>query len=221
MEQRRPSWTPPGQPQRHDPLPGFLRLPARAWARLSPRGRRIVVAAALIAVAAIAVAWPYVERDKQAGEDARAAEAEARRAARVAELREDQRPRRAVLPATALRRIQSAGGLTDDGAAELAGAHLATAIEADVRSRIAAGKLEGPLAGATCDPVKVRSTGGANYNCFSLSKRQRTGERVFDIGYRFSARVDLPSKLTWCKENPRPLHPTSHVISLPISPECR
>jgi hypothetical protein len=221
VEEHRHSWTPPGQSQRHDPLPSFLRLPARAWSKLSRRERRVVGAVGLLAVAAIGVAWPYVERDKQAGAEARAAEAEQRRAARVAELKEDQRPRRAVLPATALRRIQSAGGLTDDAAAELAGAHIATAIEADVRSRIAAGKLEGPLAKATCDPVKVRSARGANYNCFALSKRQRTGERVFDIGYSFSARADLPAKLVWCKENPRPLHPTSHVISLPISPECR
>ena len=36
-----------------------------------------------------------------------------------------------------------------------------------------------------------------------------------------SGRADLPATLVWCKENPRPLHPTSYVISVPISPECR
>jgi hypothetical protein len=221
MEERRHSWTPPGQPQRYDPLPGFLRLPARAWSRLSTRGRRTVVAVALAAIAAVAVAWPYVERDKQAGEERRAAEAADRRAARVAELKEDQRPRRAELPATARQRIATAGGLTDDRAAELAGTHLAAAIAADVRSRIDAGKLEGPLLETSCDPVEVRSARGAGYNCFALTGVRRTGGRVMESGYRFSARADLPAKLVWCKENPRPLHPTSYVISLPISPECR
>jgi hypothetical protein len=179
------------------------------------------VAVGLTALAAIAVAWPYVERDKQAGADRRAEQAAERRAARVAELREDQRPRRAELPATARRRIEAAGGLTDDDAATLAGTHLAAAIAADVRGRVETGKLEGPLLDTTCDPVQVRSARGAGFNCFALTGRRRSGERVIEFGYRFSARADLPAKLVWCKENPRPLHPTSHVISLPISPECR
>jgi hypothetical protein len=219
MEQRR--WTPPGRPERHDPLPSFLRLPARGWSRLSPRGRRILAAAVLLALAAIAVAWPYVERDKRAGADRRAAEAAERRAARVRELKEDQRPRRAELPAAARRRIEAAGGLEDDAAAQLAGAQLAAAIARDVRSRIEAGTLAGPLLETSCDPVRARSATGSGYNCFALTGRKRSGERVLESGYRFSARADLPAKLVWCKENPRPLHPTSHVISLPISPECR
>jgi hypothetical protein len=219
MEERR--WTPPGQPQRYDPLPGFLRLPGRGWARLSPRGRRLTAAAAVAALAALAVAWPYVERDKRAGAEQRAAEAAERRADRVRELRADQRPRRAVLPAATRRRVAAAGGLESDAAARLAGAQLASAIAEDVRARIGAGTLEGPLLQTTCDPVRVRSARGAGFNCFALTGRRTVEGRVIESGYRFSARVDLPSKLVWCKENPRPLHPTSHVISLPISPECR
>jgi hypothetical protein len=221
MQDRRHSWTPPGQPERHDPLPSFLRLPARGWSRLTPRGRRIAAAAAIVAVAAIAVAWPYVERDKDAGAERRAAEAAERRAARISALREDQRPRRAALPAQARRRIAAAGGLRSEAAAGLAGERLAEAIAADVRSRIATGKLEGPLLETTCDPVEVRSARSAGYNCFALTGQRRSGERVIESGYRFSARAELPAKLVWCKENPRPLHPTSYVISLPISPECR
>jgi hypothetical protein len=139
----------------------------------------------------------------------------------VREPREDRCPRRAELPAGARRRVEAAGGLTDDAAARLAGAHLAEAIAADVRSRIRAGTLEGPLLETSCDPVEVRGARGAGYNCFALTGRRETGGRVIESGYRFSARADLPAKLVWCKENPRPLHPTSYVISIPISPECR
>jgi hypothetical protein len=47
-------------------------------------------------------------------------------------------------------------------------------------------------------------------------------DRVLESGYRFSARAQLPAgTLAWCKENPRPLHPTSYVLSIPTSPECR
>jgi hypothetical protein len=222
MEERRDTWTPAGQVERYDPLPGFLRLPGHAWRKLSPRARLAAAALALAAAVAIAVAWPYVERDKRAGEDQRAAEAAERREARTRELIEDQRPRRAVLSASARREIaDSAFGLQSPAAALLAGGELAAAIERDVRARIEAGKLEGPLLRATCDPVAVRSRRAANYNCFALTHRDRAGGHALDFGYRFSARTELPAKLVWCKENPRPLHPTSYVISVPISPECR
>lgn len=216
-----PRWTPPGRPERYDPLPSFLRLPRRGWSRLSRRGRRLVAAAVLAGLAAIAVAWPYVERDKRAGAEQRAAESAERRAARVSELREDQRPRRAALSEGARSRIAAAGGLESEPAARLAGAQLAAAIADDVRARIAARTLAGPLLETTCDPVRERSAAGAGYNCFALTGRREVAGRTIQSGYRFSARVDLPAKLVWCKENPRPLHPTSYVISLPISPECR
>ena len=74
-----------------------------------------------------------------------------------------------------------------------------------------------------CDPVKVRSRLGANYNCFVGIDRDRSGGRAYTTGYRFSARAQLPAgTLAWCKENPRPLHPTSQsYVSLPISTTCR
>ena len=35
MDDRKDSWTPAGQAERYDPLPGFLLLPARGWRKLS------------------------------------------------------------------------------------------------------------------------------------------------------------------------------------------
>jgi hypothetical protein len=222
MENRNDSWTPAGQAERYDPLPGFLLLPVRGWRKLSRRGRLVLVALVLAGVAAIALSWPTVERDKRAGEAERAEQAAERRAARTRELIEDQRPRRAALPAPLRVRIRAAGGLEAAAAANLAGTRLESAIARDVRSRIAAGDLAGPLLETSCDAVKVRTASGAGYNCFALVSRERAGGRVLESGYRFSARAELtPGTLVWCKENPRPLHPTSYVISVPISPECR
>ena len=211
-----------GQGERYDPLPAFLLLPARAWRRLSRRGRLIVVAIAVVGVGAIAASWPSVEREKHAGEAQRARAAAARHAAHVRQLTEDQRPRRAPLSEQDTARIRAAGGLRAGSSAGLAGARMELAIARDIRSRIAAGKLAGPLLGTSCDAVSVRSRGAANYNCFALTGRARVGGRVLESGYRFSARAELaPATLVWCKENPRPLHPTSYVVSVPISKECR
>ncbi len=222
MDDRKDSWTPAGQAERYDPLPAFLALPARGWRRLSRRGRLIVVGFALVGGVAIAVAWPYIERDKRAGEAERTQQAAERRAARRRGLIEDQRPRRAGLSAATRARIRAAGGLEGRAAAGLAAAELESAISRDVRSRIAAGSLAGPLLGTSCDPVEVRTPRGAGYNCFALTNRNGSGDRVLESGYRFSARAELPAgTLAWCKENPPPLHPTSYVISVPISPECR
>jgi hypothetical protein len=222
MEQRKHPWTPPGQGERYDPLPAFLALPARGFRKLSPRGRRVVVALVVVGVAAIAVAWPYVQRDRRAGERERAAIAAEHRAARLRALIEDQRPRRDLLTPTVRQRIRAIGGLEAPAAATLVATQLEAAIAKDVRARIAAGKLDGPLLETTCDPVALRSRNGANYNCFALTGRTTSGERILEGGYRLSARAQLPAgTLAWCKENPRPLHPTSYVLSVPISSECR
>lgn len=222
MDDRRDSWTPAGQAERYDPLPGFLLLPARGWRTLSPRGRRIVAALAVAGLVAIAVAWPQVQRDRRAGEAERAAAAAESRAHSLRVLREDQRPRRAVLPPALRARLSPGEGLESPVAAGLVAARLESAIARDLRARIAAGTLEGPLLATSCDPVRVRSRLGANYNCFALIDRTRSAGRVMESGYRLSARAELPAgTLAWCKENPRPLHPTSFVLSVPISGDCR
>jgi hypothetical protein len=216
-------WTPPGQGERYEPLPSFLLLPAHGWRKLSPRGRRITGAVILAAVVAAAVAWPHVERAIRAGEAERAAIAAQHRAASLRALTEDQRPRHdALTPSVRARILAGEGGLEASSAAGLAATKLEAAIARDVRARIANGKLEGPLLQTTCDPVEVRSRLGADYNCFATIGQAHSGERVLESGYRFSARAQLPAgTLAWCKENPRPLHPTSYVLSVPISPECR
>lgn len=215
-------WAPPGYGERYDTLPSFLSLPAHAWRKLSPRGRRFTGAVILAAVVATAVAWPHVQDVRRANEAESAAIAAEHRAASLRALIEDQRPRRDALPPSIRDRIRAGEGLQASSAAVLVATKLESAIAQDVRARIARGKLEGPLLGTACDPVKVRSRLGADYNCFVTIGRAQSGERVMESGYRFSARAQLPAgTLAWCKENPRPLHPTSYVLSVPTSPECR
>jgi hypothetical protein len=216
------TWTRRGRGERHDPLPSFLLLPRRGWDKLGRRGRIALVAIVAVAVATVAASWPSVQREREAGERERAREAAASRAAQRRAIVEDQRPRRATLPPGTRARIRAAGGLTDASAALLVGELLESAITRDARLRVRAGSLAGPVLETTCDPVRVRSKLGANYNCFVRTDSRRAVGRVYSSGYRFSARAQLPAgRLAWCKENPRPLHPTTYVISVPISSECR
>lgn len=222
MAESRPSWTPPGSGERYDPLPSFLRLPQRGWQKLGRSGRIALAVLTAAGVVALILSWPSVEHAKRSGERERARDATAARAAQRRAVIEDQRPRRATLSEAIQARIGAAGGLTDPGAASLVAARLEAAIAGDVRTRVQAGKLDGPVLSSRCEPVTVRSRLGANYNCFVLTDRRRSLGRTYTSGYRFSARAQLPAgTLAWCKENPRPLHPTSYVVSVPISPECR
>jgi hypothetical protein len=189
---------------------------------LGRRGRIVLVVAAAAGLTALVLSWPSVERAREAGERERAQEATERRAAQRRAIAEDQRPRRATLPARVRARVSTGGGLTEPAAAALVGGLLQTAIARDVRSRVQDGQLGGPVIGTSCDPVTVRSRLGANYNCFVAIGRRRAVGRTYTAGYRFSARAQLPAgTLAWCKENPRPLHPTSYVITVPMSSDCR
>ena len=221
------SWTPAGAGRALRPAPGFLLLPARGWRKLSRRGRadrrcdrRSPGIAALVAVVALRRARRSARATAQ-----RAREAAERRADRGRELIEDQRPRRAdaaggrrarrIASRRRPRRAAAAARLAGDAAR--AGDRRATSARA---SQPASSTARCSRRAAT--PVSVRAPRGAGYNCFALTSRTRVGERVLESGYRFSARAELPAgTLAWCKENPRPLHPTSYVLSVPISPECR
>ncbi len=189
---------------------------------LGRRGRIVLVVAAAAGLVALVLSWPSVVREREAGERERAREATEHQAAQRRAIAEDQRPRRATLPARVRARVSTGDGLTEPAAAALVGGLLQTAIGRDVRNRVQDGVLDGPVIGTSCDPVKVRSRLGANYNCFVAIGRRRSVGRTYTTGYRFSARAQLPAgTLAWCKENPRPLHPTSYVITVPMSSDCR
>ncbi len=138
--------------------------------------------------------------NRQAAEQRRSDEAAMR--ARLDRLKEDQRPRRARLAA---------------GAAAVPA--LERAITADVRGRVAAGLLDGPVRSTSC--TVIGNTRGRSYNCFTLSRRIYS-TRDLENGYRFSAKVDpAAGTLLWCKTNPRPLHPdTANYPTVPLSREC-
>ena len=156
------------------------------WARWA---LAIVVAAAVIAAIVIAVNRAGPEGStSEAG-----AEAEVNRIADVA-ISEDEAPHFAGLspgssPTSALER----------------------AISADVRRRIAAGQLTGPLEGISCHSARTPSGGHHSYRC---------SVRSAGIAYPFVAVLDeRQGRLAWCKIDRSPV---PHVgAEIPISKSCR
>jgi hypothetical protein len=214
--------TAPGRKERFDPLPALVALPRRLWRMLGRRGRLAVgLVAGALAVVAV-VGFPSFERTKREGAaEARRAEQASLRA-RLRALRLDQRPHTSGMPAGDVRAASRAGGLTRPAALAVTSGSLAEAISHDVRARITAGSLEGPIRGADCRALRVSTATQASFNCFvELSSHRVLGRRL-ESGYRFRGRADLAARrYVWCKENPRPLHPdTSHFPSVPLDPRC-
>ena len=73
---------------------------------LGRRGRIVLVVAAAAGLVALVLSWPSVVREREAGERERAREAAERLAVKRRAIAEDQRPRRATLPARCSRARQ-------------------------------------------------------------------------------------------------------------------
>jgi hypothetical protein len=226
---RRAASGPPGESERRHPLPGVLGLPRRAWRGLSPGWRRVVVVLGVLLLAGLAIAIPAAVRTgREVADAARQADARAK-AARRRELIEDQRPRSVPVGAAVVHEVRRLGGLRNPAAAAIVGALMEDGVTADVQSRIRAGLLEGPASDTECRPVSDRRAREAGYNCFTLSDRRDFPEDVLprvhaqlSVGYRFLGHADLAAgRLVWCKENLPPLHPTSFIVKVPMSPRCR
>jgi hypothetical protein len=197
-------------PERYEPLPGVLGLPAFAWRRLGRRAQRLAILVAAVLAVAVVVLASQASRLLEESERERRENREeiARR------LREDQRPRGAPLPAAA------------DPIATLE-----REITADVTGRAEAGILTGSAEQTTCERIEPRDVdtnrpietpGRTYFSCFARTRAQDTTAARLETGYRFRARADEATRtLTWCKLNPRPIHPDQEeFVRLPVSSEC-
>ena len=192
---------------RYQPLPPLLKIPAFLWGKLSRTGKAVAALAGVVLTVGgtLLVVSLVHEGNRVSAEERRAIEA--RRAQKVRDLKADQRPRRAAVPADA-----SPVRVLERG------------IDRDVRARVAAGTMPGPPGRTACTGVGRAGVTPTtrSFNCFAQVTRHRSTGRTIVSGQRFVARADLPQgRVTWCKANPRPLHPdTAHFVAVPISPAC-
>ena len=217
-------------PERHEPLPGLLDLPAFLLRQLAPRGRRAVIAFGAVLLVAVAVgaivAVPHLrrselERDRS---DARAAKAAA--AARRVRLTRESRPRIGSGPAAA--------GLRP-GAALRARRALMTSVEAsvleDARDRF---RSEGPYLGARCTALPKRlesrppqdnlAVRVARMECLAIERALAPSARTAGVllGQPFHARVDFTrGRYAWCKiEEDAGEGFTGVQVSVPVPRAC-
>jgi hypothetical protein len=171
---------------------------------IPPVSRRAVAATigvlVVATVAVVALVAPAIDRSK------RHAAAQERRthAALVAHERArlvaEQRARRG--RSLAVARLHAAGRDAAARAALLAGVRVH--VERDVRARVAAGKLDGPIRDVRC---KVRSRGPGprvHVECLAItSVLVRPKAPTVYVGHPFVAGASLrDGRYSWCKENP-------------------
>ena len=179
--------------------------PARGWRTLSLCGRRIVVALAVAGSAAIAIAWPQVQRDRRAGEAERAAAAAESSAPHSLRAPTEER----APPACRAAPRPSALGSAPAKASNPGWRQAWSQPGSSLRSRatcapcIAAGKLEGPLLATSCDPVRRCLPGGVDVHCLAFSHGTPSAGRVMDTGLPLerARRARRLGTLAWCKEN--------------------
>jgi hypothetical protein len=191
---------PAPQNGRYDPLPGFLSLPGFLYRKLGPRGRiaakvggGLFVVAIVLATIVLAPRIAESNRERKAGERR---EAQAALAARIKQLRAEQRPHR--------------GRSEGDTSRAAVLSELQDGILGDARARAAAGKLHGPAAKRVeCEPLDGSdpNAGRVAYDCIAVTSDLPTGESSPGgvVGHPFRAVADYSTgRFTWCKVSGRP-----------------
>jgi type II secretory pathway pseudopilin PulG len=184
----------PARPaDRYDPLPGLLGLPGFLLRKLSPRGRKLTLAAlAVLCVAGVATA---IVLGRQIAESNRERSAEQRQAeqramtAEIARLRAEQRPRTGTV---------SAGGAIPG---------VEAAITADALARLAAGELHTRVRRTDCHPVGHDAAERVLLACTAITSDVAGSEtsRGVLIGYPYRGAVaPATGRYAICKTSGRP-----------------
>ena len=205
-----------GSPDRYEPLPSLVEIPAFLIRKIPPRARKPAAFAAAILLAAAAVALvlsiPAITETKSERAAAQAQADRERRAQRAAELQAELRLREGRgTPARGL-----AGAQAVEARQTLA-AELAAEIRADALSRVQSGEFTQSVGRVECerfprgargeDPALDLSSPTGRYSCLAITAdapRIETSQPS-SLGYPYRALVHFPSgRFTYCKISGRP-----------------
>jgi len=201
----------PARPaDRYDPLPGLLGLPGFLLRKLSPRGRKLTLAAlAVLCVAGVATA---IVLGRQIAESNRERSAEQRQAeqramtAEIARLRAEQRPRTGTV---------SAGGAIPG---------VEAAITADALARLAAGELHTKVRRTDCHPVGHDAAERVLLACTAITSDVAGSEtsRGVLIGYPYRGAVaPATGRYAICKTSGRPGEGSlTRRVEIPLPKAC-
>jgi len=157
----------------------------------------LAAASALVLGVTAAIVIPRIDEGKEAGARKERRIQAARDRAERRRLAIDQRPHRGRSPHAA-------------GSAAVV-RELERAITRDARSRVRAGKLDGPILHTSCERLHVGSEAKlarvlGRYDCTAVKSEDRTVPGYpFETGYPFIATVHFRARsYVWCKLNLRP-----------------
>ena len=185
--------------------PKGLDVPPVPWRKLALWG---LVGAVVVGCAA-AIAVPRIDERKREGAAERAAAAHRADMAERARLVADQK----------VHRMQAPSGLPLLGTLE-------TAITADAKVRVAAGTIDGPILGTSCEPAgpsAIQFPGSRVFKCFVTTASGIPGQDqdVLSTGYPFVATIYASRQLAWCKQNPHADEKGMHGdLRVKLSPVC-
>ncbi|MBA2513172.1 MAG: hypothetical protein H0V26_02425 [Solirubrobacterales bacterium] len=204
-------------PDRYEPLPGLLGLPAHLWRKLSARGRRATIVLGLLVALLGAIGIVFVAPDARRTERERTARQDA--AIRAAAFARRERLNGEARP----RRSRGPSGVGLRGAAQFKArrtlfASVEASILADARARTRTGELRGgPYRTSACftypkgldqrPPPEDLGLGIARLECLAVSTvlPGDDGARGSLVGQPYRARVNFASgRYAWCKIVQRP-----------------
>jgi predicted nucleic acid-binding Zn ribbon protein len=195
--------------------------------------RRKQLYAALAALVLIAISIPIVSSWR---EDAARERERAERRQEALEAAERERLRRDALPVRAEGRPAAAGADPLEHRAALV-AQAEGLIRDDARGRVAAGRIDGDIKGAECDPfpdTQERRAGeqdpalaAGRYDCVAYTSKFEAPEldgqkRTGLFGYPYWLVIDYEdARLVWCKVTPRAGEGGRSLAAVPVPAPCR
>lgn len=195
------------EPQRYEPLPGFLDLPGWLWRKTPRPGRFGLVAAVIALIVTGIVIGPGIRESNEERERALREERLQAKAERDARIRRQQRPRFFEGPA-ATAGVAARQRLLDAAAAS---------VLADARRRAAAGELRGPIDRVACEPFPRNVAGvGAEdstterfgrYACLGVTAEffETDASSGGRLGHPYRMRIDFDTgRYALCKIAGRP-----------------
>jgi hypothetical protein len=125
---------------------------------------------------------------------------------------------------SAEQRLHTSRGATQGETPAALVTDLQNAIDADVRARIKAGTLDGPVESTNCEPIALgplvpnKTRGG--YQCLAVTATIKPGAEVGGhIGYPFWAIVNYRrGTFAWCKVNPKPGEMATQSLEPVVNP---
>ena len=181
------------KPDRYEPVPGIIDLPGWLWRRTPPVARVALVVAFVALIAVAFLIAPGIRESKSERERAEQQERQRVRAAHLAQMRREQRPRFADGPA-ATSGVSARRRLLDAASAS---------VFADARRRVAAGQLGGPIKRVECEPFPRNVAGiGAEdstaqrfgrYACLAVTAEFKKSEVSSGglVGHPYRVRIDF------------------------------